>query len=479
MARKPQSFAIGYLDAVKDKSGKQVVHPEKGLKWKARAELPRRGAERRRARKYRTLYGSKRKAIIEMNKFVAEINHGFSMGTISSKINVDVSSLTFGRALEDWLQINRDNGRLCRITWEKYMGKATNHIIPYLGHILLHEMSQYHIARYKEIKLGEGQKHGGGRLSPETVNKHLALISNVLNDAAEEKGLILFNPAKSISRARCTDSGKGAVENCLTAVELGKLLSELEILYSFRRRSKSFKENQETIRTLKRLGFSEKELASPKALHKFKVVKLYPVVYLAAVTGMRLSELLALKWENIDFLEAKIIKVYEGSHYGTRLDEEKSAHHINPTKEKRVKPYIDLSPEDVIFLKRYRQEQLKERLRYQGSYTNNNLVFSQNNGSYLRNDTVSKQFSSFTRSIKMAVTFHGLRHTHITLLLGSGVPSMFVARRVGHQKESTTTDYYGHANKAEGPNLAVIFHAVLAQAKRLKTPEKERPVDGN
>lgn len=482
MARKPRDFAIGYLDPVKDESGAQVVHPEKGLKWKVRVELPRRGSKRERQRKNRIVYGSERKATIEMNKLVAGINHSLSVNVIPSRVDVDVTNLTFGERVEEWLEVNRDNGRLSRITWEKYVGMAKNHIIPYLGHILLREISQYHISRYKEIKLGRGQRCDGGRLAPETVNKHLAIISDVLEDAAKEKGLISFNPAKSITRAGGSDNNGAAAANCLTAVELDDLLSKLELLYSLRGADKPEKEEQETIDTLKYLGFSDEEIASPKALHKFKVVRLYPIVYLAAMTGMRLSELLALRWDNVDFLQAKIIRVYESSHYGIKENGEKSSHHINSTKEKKVKPYIDLSPEDVEFLKQHRKEQLKRRLRYRGSYTDHGLVFAKNNGNHLRNDTVSSEFTAFARSIGVSVTFHGLRHTHITLLLGSGVPDMYVARRVGHQKTSTTTDNYGHADKTVGPNLGVVFHTVLAQAKQFKsshTPNVERPVEGN
>ena len=72
---------------------------------------------------------------------------------------------------------------------------AHNHVIPYLGHILLQEMSAFHVAKYRDIKLQDGQSLDGGRLWPGTINKHLALISNVLEDAASaEKALIPHNP---------------------------------------------------------------------------------------------------------------------------------------------------------------------------------------------------------------------------------------------------------------------------------------------
>jgi len=133
-------------------------------------------------------------------------------------------------------------------------------------------------------------------LNPGTVNKHLAVINNVLEDAANEKALIPHNPARLVARARGGNSSRTAVVNCLTAAELEDLLSKLQMLYSLRGADDATKNKRETIETLKRLGFTDKEIRSPKALHKFKVVQLYPIVYLAAMTGMRLSELLALKW---------------------------------------------------------------------------------------------------------------------------------------------------------------------------------------
>jgi integrase len=60
---------------------------------------------------------------------------------------------------------------------------------------------------------------------------------------------------------------------------------------------------------------------------------LYPIAYLAAKTGMRLSELLGLKWKDIDF-NKKIIQVYSSSHYGKQEEsEEKKGHHENSSKE--------------------------------------------------------------------------------------------------------------------------------------------------
>ena len=46
------------------------------------------------------------------------------------------------------------------------------------------------------------------------------------------------------------------------------------------------------------------------------------------------------------------------------------------------------------------------------------------------------------------ITLHGLRHTHVSLLIASGVDIKTVSVRVGHAKTSTTSDIYSHFIKA-------------------------------
>ena len=457
MAR-DRSVVTGKFSPVNDKlTGAQVVDSKRGKKWRITAELPRH--EGKRNRKYRDVYGSERAARRAMHEFVMELNQNLVTSGISNRIDID-SNMTFGEMMEEWLEANRNKEKPKRLTWEKYVGMARNHIKPCLGHIKLRDMAPYHLYQYQEIKLGEGQKIGGGKLCANTVKKHLSLISNVLGRAVK-KGLIRDNPSKLIDREGGNSSPAVAV-NCFRVEELSDLLAKLESLYALRRAGKKVKNRPETIEKLKGLGFTEEEIKSPKALHKLKVTQLYPIVYLGAATGMRLSELLALQWENVDLRTGKI-KVYESSHYGTKKDGEESGHHINPTKEGHVKSDIDLSPGDIEFLKSHHLEQRVKKMRYVGSYTDRGLVFARNDGSHLRNDTVCRVFTGFARSINYTQTFHALRHTHITILIAAGVPPVYIARRAGHLKPSTTTDWYSHAEKTAIPNLGLIYHDSLTK----------------
>jgi integrase len=63
----------------------------------------------------------------------------------------------------------------------------------------------------------------------------------------------------------------------------------------------------------------------------------------------------------------------------------------------------------------------------------------------LKPDSVSEAFGNKVAELDIKpITFHGLRHTHITLLLKSGVPVHVVSARAGHAKASITLDTYAH-----------------------------------
>ncbi len=99
--------------------------------------------------------------------------------------------------------------------------------------------------------------------------------------------------------------------------------------------------------------------------------------------------------------------------------------------------------------RQHKKNQLQERLKYEGEWQENDLVFPANGGKYLLNELVSKEFTRFTRSIGYEdFSFHGLRHTHCTLLLAEGADFWYVMQRLGH-RSTNTTHGYAHAEKQD------------------------------
>ena len=74
----------------------------------------------------------------------------------------------------------------------------------------------------------------------------------------------------------------------------------------------------------------------------------------------------------------------------------------------------------------------------------------------LKPDSVTEAFRKQVAGagIKKAISFHGLRHTHISMLLKSGVPVHAVAARAGHSRASITLDVYSHLLGGEDVDAA-------------------------
>ena len=90
------------------------------------------------------------------------------------------------------------------------------------------------------------------------------------------------------------------------------------------------------------------------------------------------------------------------------------------------------------------------------------LVFTSPLGKMLHPDSFSEAFVNKVAEIEIKpITFHGLRHTHITLLLRSGVPVHVVSARAGHTKASITLDTYSHLLGGEDNDAAKQAEAIL------------------
>jgi len=148
----------------------------------------------------------------------------------------------------------------------------------------------------------------------------------------------------------------------------------------------------------------------------------YPFFLMAARTGMRLGELLALQWGDIN-LKDNFIWVRRSYRMG-RLNRPKNG------KSRKV----DMSSQLASVL--------GEMLRH-GFKDVKELVFKKD-GNIMEQ---SKVRYLYIRILKKAgvryIKFHGIRHTFCTNLLSKGVSPYYVSRQVGHSSINITCDTYG------------------------------------
>jgi integrase len=81
----------------------------------------------------------------------------------------------------------------------------------------------------------------------------------------------------------------------------------------------------------------------------------------------------------------------------------------------------------------------------QGRLDANTLVFSAVDGEPIPPNNLSRDWRRFVQARKLPrVSFHGLRHTHVSALIAAKLEILTISRRIGHANAATTLRIYGH-----------------------------------
>ncbi|MGD0794457.1 MAG: site-specific integrase [Dehalococcoidales bacterium] len=165
----------------------------------------------------------------------------------------------------------------------------------------------------------------------------------------------------------------------------------------------------------------------------------YVLFYTKLYTGLRRSELLGLRWRDID-LDLATLSVVQTLHHVPR-----KGYIFREPKTKRSRRLIDLSPSLALLLRGHRDNQELERKLLGRLLMPDDLVFSYPEGTPLPPNSVTKAFCKLAKSLGMSgIRLHDLRHTHATLMLKQGVHPKVVSERLGHSSVAITLDTYSH-----------------------------------
>jgi integrase len=189
------------------------------------------------------------------------------------------------------------------------------------------------------------------------------------------------------------------------------------------------------------------------------------LIFTAVYTGMRQSELLGLRWQDIDF-DAGTIHV---RHQLSRATKTRPAH-VLPLKTDSGERHIDIAPALA-------RELATHSLGSRHSKPED-FVFATETGKplYYRNVSArgldkAADKAGLNAAGMQRISFHDLRHTAITHLIRSGADAAQVSRFAGHSKVSTTLDLYvGEFEKRKvndsGARLAAVYAGVPASDTR-------------
>jgi integrase len=142
---------------------------------------------------------------------------------------------------------------------------------------------------------------------------------------------------------------------------------------------------------------------------------------------------------------------------GTRLA-------VKEPKTERSRRVITLPGQVVIELTKYRKEHAELCLAF--GLGRVDLVFPRwPEGGLCHPSSLSKAFASEVRAAGVPpITFHGLRHTHLTHLLRGGVPVHVVSARAGHANPTVTLNVYSHLIEGDQERAAAVMDEALRAA---------------
>ena len=166
-----------------------------------------------------------------------------------------------------------------------------------------------------------------------------------------------------------------------------------------------------------------------------------------------------MKWEDIDWDHSRI-------HVRTALVYIPGEGVEETTTKNGRKRYITLPAELMEMLHEYHVWFDQNREACGDLWVDSPYVFTGELGGYLAPDTVSGKFRKLEQKNNLPhINPHKFRHTAASLLFYSGVDPVTVARRLGHEQVSTTTDIYAHLmNEADQRSAELLAEAIYRAA---------------
>jgi len=191
--------------------------------------------------------------------------------------------------------------------------------------------------------------------------------------------------------------------------------------------------------------------------------------YLALSTGMRVGELLGLKWSDIDWSTQRLQVKRQLQHLpelGLTFTEPKSA---------AGRRLIILSTQTVEKLRRHLEDQELARILASDRWQEYDLVFPTKYGTPMYPTNMYKDFKALLKMLGLPrIRFHDLRHTAATLMLQQDIHPKIVQERLGHSDINMTLNIYSHvlpsmqAEAAEKMDEILLPIEVSSEYKNIK-----------
>lgn len=316
---------------------------------------------------------------------------------------VNKSKITMKELLEEWLKYSKD-------IWSPKTYIANSHwceiINKSIGHIKLQDINVKILEDfYKELR--ENTTY-----SDKTIQHFYTIITTSLKKAIIW-GYIVNNPNSFIEKPKVR---KKEIQ-CYSPEEVEKLLECI----------------------------------------KNECLKYQAMIYLAIDSGARRGEIVGLTWNDIDF-KKQTLNINKSVQYTKELGIFEKT-----TKTQTSDRIIYLSNKTIEILKAYQKEQLENKLKIGNKWEDSKRMFTTIVGGDMHPDTPSQILEKIIKKHNLKrISFHGLRHTSISLQISSGIQAQIISKRAGHSSVSTTHSIYSHFFDNEFKEVASAMNNILS-----------------
>lgn len=334
-------------------------------------------------------------------------------------------AVTLGEWLDLCLNLYMKNS-LKQSTYLSYESYIRVHFKPALGGIYLRDLTPRILQQYYNYK---AEQEG---LSPKTIVNLNQFLHKALSYAVGE-GYIQSNPAAALNLPR----GKKPQIEILTRDEQARL-------------------------------------ARASYQHRYGIF-----VRLVLFTGLRLGELLGLRWEDIDF-GAGMLYVRRTLSRLNKIDRPTVAGEntteivIQTPKSENSLRSIPLLPIMLQELAAWKNVQMNDQMAAGEGYRESGMVVTNPMGGYIEPRTFKDYYNQILALAGLRhFTFHALRHTFASRAMEQGMDAKTLSMILGHYSVSFTLDTYAHVltdHKKEGMALMEDLYSMEPMVQSFAYP---------
>ena len=304
-------------------------------------------------KRYRRTVGTKKQA--------EEVGRKIEMEIMEGKWGLRNNDITFDELIPEYLEYSRASKAKSTYSNDRY--RILANLLPYFGGYSLRGITPQMIDKYKAKRVNE-------KVSNNTVNHELVCLSHMMKMAIRWE-YAMHNPVSAVEKLRVP------------------------------KRTPRFLNLDEVHRLL--------EAAKGSHIH--------PILVTALHTGMRKSELLHLRWSDVDFRQGTVT--------------------VQPKEDWNTKNYnsriVSLTPALHETLQEHRENTAESGIK-------SKYVFTYQ-GERIKRDITDSLRTVVKKAGLENVTLHTLRHTFASQLVMAGVPLRYVQELMGHQCYETTLQY--------------------------------------